>query len=52
MRTVEQMKRIAIANRKGGVSRYLGHSDVAITLRVYDHNTLSPADVLGPEAVA
>ena len=34
----------------GGVSRYLGHSDVAITLRVYDHNTLSPIDVLGPEA--
>ncbi len=36
----------------GGVSRYLGHSDVAITPRVYDHNSLSPADVLGPEAVA
>ncbi len=36
----------------GGVSRYLGHSDVALTLRLYDHNTLSPIDVLGPEAVA
>jgi len=33
------------------VSRYVGHSDVSITLRVYAHNTLSTADVLGAEVL-
>lgn len=35
-----------------GVSRYVGHSSVEITLKVYSHNVLSPADILGPDAVA
>jgi len=45
-------RKIRETGNVGGVSRYLGHSDIAITLRIYDHNTLSPVDVLGPEAVA
>jgi integrase len=38
--------------RVKAVSQYVGHSDVQITLRIYGHDTFSPADVLGPEALA
>jgi integrase/recombinase XerD len=38
--------------RVKAVSQYVGHSDVQITLRIYGHDTFSPADLLGPEAVA
>ncbi|MCF7939513.1 MAG: site-specific integrase [Spirochaetales bacterium] len=34
------------------VSHYLGHSDVNITARFYDHNDLSPADIFGAEGIA
>ena len=34
------------------VSGYLGHSDISITAKYYVHDRLSPADVLGAEAVA
>lgn len=39
--------------RLKAVSRYLGHSDISITARFYDHDELSPLDVLGvtPPAV-
>ena len=38
--------------RPKAVSQYVGHADVGITLRIYGHDSFSPADVLGPEAVA
>jgi integrase len=45
-------RKIQETGRVKAVSEYLGHSDVQITLRIYTHDTFSPADVLGPEAVA
>lgn len=45
-RTIKQTGRIR------AVSQYLGHSDIGITLRIYDHDTFSPTDVLGAEACA
>lgn len=45
-------RKIQETGRVKAVSEYLGHSDVQITLRIYSHDTFSPSDVLGPEAVA
>jgi site-specific recombinase XerD len=45
-------RQIQRTGRIRAVSEYLGHSDVTITLRIYDHDTLTPEDVLGAEAVA
>lgn len=45
-------RKIKETGRYKAVSEYLGHSDVTITLRVYSHDTFSPEDILGAEAVA
>ena len=37
--------------RLSALSQYLGHSDVSITAKYYLHDKLSPADVLGPNAL-
>ena len=37
--------------RLKAVSQYLGHSDISITARFYDHDQLSATDVLGADAV-
>ena len=38
--------------RLKAVSSYLGHSDISITAKYYDHDELTEADLLGAEAVA